>query len=706
MSLKLIYNRCLLRSNSLSIALLVILFILFICSGSMAQSGTVTVYEDAENGLIDKWDIYDNTPTGATVTNVFDTDKNSQVIELTGLDRQNGFRIGSNSQSNSRAWKNTTQTVIQWDAKAGDLIYYYVAVQTDHGFRFLGYIPRNKDVGINTIGNFIRFGIGYNTINGEWHTITRDLSADLKKFEPDNNIIEVNGLLIRGHGRLDNIQMLDELPDGLPSAFPHLSADPIYEDAEDGSIFGWDVYDSDPEGAVINNVFDDEKNSHVIELSGDGIKNGYRIGSNSQFNPRAWANNKQTIIQWDAKFDDLVSYFIAVQTDLGFRYLNYTPRNNDLGVNTTGNVIRFGIGYDRINGEWHTITRDLSADLKKFEPNNNIIEVNGILLRGSGRLDNIQMLDETPDSISTSQASVVLETIYEDAEDETIFAWDIYDQTPEGAMITNVFDVEKNSRVIQLSGSERQNGYRLGSNSQNNIRAWKNSTHNIIEWDAKFDETFDIFIAVQTLDGFRFFHFTPIDNDLGISPSGTFIRIGLGSEAISGGWRSYQRYLSSDLKMFEPNNRIIEVNGMSIRGSGRLDNIKMLKPIDVNPIFHGVSTGFQGIPNTEDDVVNVTAVLGIDGFSNSEGSAQSLAVRVDTDENIIFYSTEGVLPLGLEGIEVKDCCDGSEVTLFHIGSDQTNGAPAETGTFIYKVKATDVDGFEDEVTFNITVVDP
>jgi len=267
MSLKREFKRVSLLNEVLVVTLIALAFSLFIYSDSMAQSETV--YEDAQNGLIDKWDIYDNTPTGATIANVFDADKNSQVIELKGLDRQNGFRIGSNSQSNSRAWKNNTQTVIQWDAKFDEMVYYNVAIQTDLGFRYLSYTPRNEDLGLNSNGSVVQLGLGYERINGEWQTITRDLSADLKKFEPDNNIIEVNGLLLKGSCRLDNIQMLDELPDSLPDLFPHLNPDPIYEDAEDGSIFGWDVYDKNPEGAFISNVFDDEKNSRVIELSGD-----------------------------------------------------------------------------------------------------------------------------------------------------------------------------------------------------------------------------------------------------------------------------------------------------------------------------------------------------------------------------------------------------------------------------------------------------
>ena len=50
-----------------------------------------------------------------------------------------------------------------------------------------------------------------------------------------------------------------------------------YEDAEDGSTDRWYVYDNTPSGAQINNVYDSDRQSHVIELSGSGTDNGYRL---------------------------------------------------------------------------------------------------------------------------------------------------------------------------------------------------------------------------------------------------------------------------------------------------------------------------------------------------------------------------------------------------------------------------------------------
>ena len=51
----------------------------------------------------------------------------------------------------------------------------------------------------------------------------------------------------------------------------------IYEDAEDGTIRGWKVYDDDPTGAEISNIFDEVRQSQVIRLSGSGKSNGYRL---------------------------------------------------------------------------------------------------------------------------------------------------------------------------------------------------------------------------------------------------------------------------------------------------------------------------------------------------------------------------------------------------------------------------------------------
>ncbi len=357
-------------------------------NAGLVTDSSLTVYEDAENGNTIGWGVYDNSPAGATIRSVLDLDNNSRrVIELSGSATRNGYRLGHNNANHVNAWGNTTEKVLSWDSKFSEYFVVYAAVQTRQGFRYLYYTPSEGNRGINTRNsNYIHHGVGAKRRNGQWQTITRDLEADLKEFEPSNSIISVNGFLIRGSGRIDNITLHKNVPPPPPAP-----AKIIYENAEDGNTAGWGVYDKKPAGATISNVFDTDKNNNVIELSGSATKNGYRLGHNNVRNPKAWGNTDHKTISWDSKYNESFVVYIGVQTTSGFRYLYYTPSNSDRGISSNSKYIHHGLGSDKRNGIWHTITRNLESDLRDFEPDNRILSVNGFLIRGSGRVDNIEM---------------------------------------------------------------------------------------------------------------------------------------------------------------------------------------------------------------------------------------------------------------------------------------------------------------------------
>ena len=70
-------------------------------------------------------------------------------------------------------------------------------------------------------------------------------------------------------------------------------------------------------------------------------------------------------------------------TTTGAKYLCYSPQKQDKGIKHNGKYIYFGLGQGASNNSWHTVTRDLENDLKKFEPSNHIISVNSMTIRGS-----------------------------------------------------------------------------------------------------------------------------------------------------------------------------------------------------------------------------------------------------------------------------------------------------------------------------------
>jgi N,N-dimethylformamidase beta subunit-like, C-terminal/Putative Ig domain/D-glucuronyl C5-epimerase, beta-sandwich domain len=670
------------------------------------------IYEDAQDGTVLGWTIYDGDPPGATINNVFDQDKGSQVIELSGTGTSNGFRLNQADGSN---WQNNGYHILEWSMLFSESYILYVDVQTSAGHRYLQYTASDSDT-LGT-GEIVHHGLGLSSINGQWQSYIRDLQADLEEAQPGVIIQQINGLLIRGSGRLDDIKLSNNPPpllintQGLPSAllnnsysqfvevsggvlpynwsisngslpvglflnntsgelsgtatqtgsssFDVLATDAIgdstnatfvleivdtlvYEDAEDGTVLGWTIYDNNPGGAAVQNVYDAVNDSRVIELVGSGTDNGFVL---RQANGSSWQNSEQSILQWSMRTSSQYTIYLDVQTSVGHRYLQYTASNSDfLGSNE---YIHHGLGAASINGQWQTFSRDLQADLKDAQPGVSLQEVNGLLIRGNGSLDDIKLLDNTlplnidtevlpgalinnnysefiqvsggdaPYNWSISNGSLPVdmilnsatgeisgmainmgsssfevsitdasantisadysvqvdnELVYEDAEDGAVLGWVIYDNTPAGAAINNVFDVVSNSQVIELIGAGADNGFRLYQADGSN---WQNIGQFTIEWSMQLTTLYTLYVDVETTAGHRYLQYTASDSDaLG---TGEYVHHGLGAASIGGQWLTITRDLQTDLDEAQPGVVVTQVNGFLIRGSGRLDDIK-LKP--------------------------------------------------------------------------------------------------------------------------------
>ncbi len=161
-----------------------------------------------------------------------------------------------------------------------------------------------------------------------------------------------------------------------------------YEDAEDNNVIGWDPYSG---GGSVSNVYDATKVSRVIELQGDGVNSAYMLGNYSG-SSGDWANTSDTNIQWSMNYsEDFTVYVLVTTANGGISYLYYRPQEEDSQA-ASGNILH-GLGVEAKDGSWHTFTRDLTADLKDFEPDNEIVMVHGIILRGSGKIDDIWTTD-------------------------------------------------------------------------------------------------------------------------------------------------------------------------------------------------------------------------------------------------------------------------------------------------------------------------
>ncbi len=462
--------------------------------------------------------------------------------------------------------------------------------------------------------------------------------------------------------------------------------DTLYEDAEDGNTDGWSIYDANPAGATITNIYDNDKASRVIQFAGSGTGNGYMLGG-FEGTGTAWNNTQEKTIQWSMNYSGSYIIYVRTMTSNGKRLIRYTTSDSDGGL--SGSHIIIGLGSDSNNGTWQTFTRDLEADLQAYEPGNDLLAVNAFMIRGSGMVDDIELLSggEVPDTtppvitlnglnpmevtqgdtftdpgatavdnvdgavpvtesgtvdtstigsytrtytatdaagnIQTETRTVnVVEagqpssgTLYEDAEDGNTDGWSIYDANPAGATITNIYDNDKASRVIQFAGSGTGNGYMLGG-FEGTGTAWNNTQEKTIQWSMNYSGSYIIYVRTMTSNGKRLIRYTTSDSDGGLS--GSHIIIGLGSDSNNGTWQTFTRDLEADLQAYEPGNDLLAVNAFMIRGSGMVDDIELLSGGEVPDTTPPVITlnGLNPMEVTQGDTFTdpgATAVDNVDG---------------------------------------------------------------------------------------------
>jgi len=154
----------------------------------------------------------------------------------------------------------------------------------------------------------------------------------------------------------------------------------MYEDAQDKKNDRWELLDASSLGTV-ENGYDKNKKSRVIQLKGEGTKSAYKF----IMSKKLIQDNK--ILSWQMKYREDFVIIVGMDTKGGKRYLIYTPSDED-------GYMQYGLGEDARSGVWQTFSRNLQEDLEQFEELNEIKRVHSFVIRGSGSIDNIEMLNE------------------------------------------------------------------------------------------------------------------------------------------------------------------------------------------------------------------------------------------------------------------------------------------------------------------------
>ena len=186
--------------------------------GHSDEAFTFVTMDDGDSTA--QWHVYDNTPSGSSMSVVYDTDRRSDVLHFQGSPVDpyadppvwgNGWILGEGQATwsqnpNDTPWNDTTHRVLSFWMKSSEPSVIYVIVNTNAGERYLTYV---LGAGIDYRScDYMRVYLGDTLVDGDWRRFERNLVEDLAYLDPGVTFSSVGGLFVRASNlRLDDITL-------------------------------------------------------------------------------------------------------------------------------------------------------------------------------------------------------------------------------------------------------------------------------------------------------------------------------------------------------------------------------------------------------------------------------------------------------------------------------------------------------------------
>ena len=143
----------------------------------------------------------------------------------------------------------------------------------------------------------------------------------------------------------------------------------VYEDGRSDPDPNTRWFIEPPDGeAFLASVYDTERVSDVIELFDNNTNSTFVLGNGegSTMWSSEWNNTTQFTIEWSLKFNVSFAVYVLVETDDGYKFLYYTPIEEDLGYLAWGNgYVHHGLGSNAADGTWRSFTRNLRRSQRR-----------------------------------------------------------------------------------------------------------------------------------------------------------------------------------------------------------------------------------------------------------------------------------------------------------------------------------------------------
>ena len=156
----------------------------------------------------------------------------------------------------------------------------------------------------------------------------------------------------------------------------------IYEDAEDGSIAGWQPYG---DGSVVN--LEDTSGNRIISTETTLGGDPFRLGLEDESD---WNNSEEFTAYFAILMEkEEAAVYFRVETSEGEKFLCY--RSGTESIDISDSLLCFGLGIEA-DGQWHAITLDLASDLDQAMPNTTLISIKDFYVFGSVKLDDLMLV--------------------------------------------------------------------------------------------------------------------------------------------------------------------------------------------------------------------------------------------------------------------------------------------------------------------------
>lgn len=328
------------------------------------------ILENGENELRG----WDKIGKGGSLNIDFDTVL-GEVVKFDSGSKNAIFRLRKQGGS---YWKIKSNVVIQWKLKTrSDVTLYVIGEASNKGKYAVAYTFGRKAPFYEKKDNTVYYSVGEDNKDGAWHVFTRDIANDVRSVLPGVDVVTVGSVLVKGAGLVDDIKLMVEHP------------------MELDLLKGWEVYDADPSGARID-VFNDVEKGNVVELSGNGVKNGYRYKV-----PAGLSSSKQKYINWDLWSSEPFDMILAVNTGGLVRYVHYVALK-ETHQNIKDGELYIGIGETKTDGKWYNISRNIEEDIKKLGNDVGFVSCEYFLVRGNCKVGKISFSDVDPKGLAQS----------------------------------------------------------------------------------------------------------------------------------------------------------------------------------------------------------------------------------------------------------------------------------------------------------------